>query len=60
MLHLANLSRAVFASNFVGRAWSEAQSWVNGLDRQAWLLILCVVVVIGALCLRGFGSRSNY
>jgi hypothetical protein len=30
------------------------------LDRQEWLIVLAVVVGVGFLCLRGFGSRTNY
>jgi hypothetical protein len=46
--------------SFVGQVWSTATNWVNHLDRQAWLFVLCTVLVIGAYFLRGFGSRSNY
>jgi hypothetical protein len=34
--------------------------WINGLDRQEWLVVLVVAMVLGFLCMRGFGSRSNY
>jgi hypothetical protein len=33
------------------------------LDRmgpQEWLLVLAVAIVIGVVCMRGFGSRSQY
>jgi hypothetical protein len=33
---------------------------VEGFDLQEWLIVFAVVVVAGALCLRGFGSRTNY
>ena len=32
----------------------------NNLDRQHWVLISVVVLGVGLLCLRGFGSRSGY
>jgi len=30
------------------------------LDPQEWLLVLVAAIFIGMVCLRGFGSRSNY
>jgi hypothetical protein len=50
----------VLADGYVSQAWNGALHFIYGLDRQAWLLVLCGVVIIGAFCLRGFGSRSNY
>jgi hypothetical protein len=57
---LATPIGALLASNFVSQAWNGAMQWINHLDRNAWLLVLCGVLAIGAFCLRGFGSRSNY
>jgi len=34
--------------------------WTNRLTSQQWLYVLIAVTIIGALCLRGFGSRKNY
>jgi len=34
--------------------------FVDGLDTQQWLWVLVGVVVVGLVCLRGFGSRSDY
>jgi hypothetical protein len=34
--------------------------WTNRLSSQQWLYVLIGVTVVGALCLRGFGSRKNY
>jgi hypothetical protein len=50
----------VFGSNFVGQAWTAAMNWIYRFDRQAWLIVLCGVLAVGAFFLRGFGSRSNY
>jgi hypothetical protein len=30
------------------------------LDRQHWVILSVVVLVLGLVCMRGFGSRSNY
>ena len=40
--------------------WREVWQFINGLDAQEWLFVLLGVVVIGLICLRGFGSRTNY
>ncbi len=29
-------------------------------DRQHWIVFTAICVVIGCLCMRGFGSRKNY
>jgi hypothetical protein len=34
--------------------------YTSRLDPQQWLLVLAGVVIVGFLCLRGFGSRSGY
>jgi hypothetical protein len=57
---LAMPAGALLASDFISRAWNDALQWIDHLDRNAWLLVLCGVLAIGAFCLRGFGSRSNY
>lgn len=33
---------------------------ISHFGPQEWLLTLIAVVIIGALCMRGFGSRSSY
>lgn len=40
--------------------YRELMRMANRLDAQEWLLILVGVVVVGWVCLRGFGSRSSY
>jgi len=32
----------------------------NSLDREHWVLLSVVVLGVGLVCLRGFGSRTNY
>jgi hypothetical protein len=34
--------------------------WANRLTSQQWLYVLIGVTIVGAMCLRGFGSRKNY
>jgi hypothetical protein len=38
----------------------EVLYYASRLDPQQWLLVLGAVIVIGLICLRGFGSRSEY
>ena len=33
---------------------------VTQLDKTQWLWVSVVVVVVGFMCMRGFGSRTNY
>jgi hypothetical protein len=42
------------------RLTSDLARWVEGLTPQRWLLVLAVVIVVGLVCLRGYGSRSGY
>lgn len=39
---------------------NELIRYVERMDVQQWFFLLLVVVVLGAFCLRGFGSRSQY
>lgn len=33
---------------------------VGELSRVQWLMVLGVAVVVGVMCLRGYGSRKSY
>ena len=33
---------------------------IDSMDTQEWMLVLIGVIVVGFLCMRGFGSRSQY
>jgi hypothetical protein len=35
-------------------------NYVNGFDRTHWLWLSVAVLIIGFICMRGFGSRTNY
>jgi hypothetical protein len=39
---------------------NDAWAWVLALNYQEWFLLLGVVSVTGFMCMRGFGSRSEY
>lgn len=34
--------------------------YLEGLSLREWLWVLIGVVIVGVICLRGFGSRSSY
>jgi hypothetical protein len=34
--------------------------YTGEFDRTQWIFILVGAVIVGFLCLRGFGSRQNY
>jgi hypothetical protein len=43
--------------------WRYIDSVVNAagaLEREHWIAMSVIVLIIGLICMRGFGSRSNY
>lgn len=40
--------------------YNKTISYLNTLNEQEWLILLALVVVVGVVCLRGFGSRAGY
>ena len=38
----------------------KAYRAIGHLDRTQWILVLVGIVLVGAACLRGYGSRTNY
>ncbi len=34
--------------------------FIEQLDTQEWVLVLMALVVVGFVCMRGYGSRSDY
>jgi hypothetical protein len=44
----------------VGVYFQLVMRWFNKLDRQEWVIVLVVAAVFGLLCMRGYGSRSDY
>jgi hypothetical protein len=35
-------------------------SGMSGLSVRQWIILLGAVTLLGAMCLRGFGSRKHY
>ena len=46
--------------NKVERAIAPIFHYAARLDRQEWIILFCVALVLGYLCLKGFGSRTKY
>ena len=44
----------------MGKYVREVFRFLEQLDTQEWVLVLLGLVVVGFLCMRGFGSRSDY
>jgi hypothetical protein len=44
----------------MGKFYREVLRFLEQLDTQEWVLVLMGLVVVGFLCMRGFGSRSDY
>jgi len=44
----------------LARILDELTAFAGQFDRQQWILISVVVLVIGLVSMRGFGSRNNY
>jgi hypothetical protein len=38
----------------------DAWNWVCALSPQEWFLLLGITAAAGFMCMRGFGSRTNY
>ena len=50
MSHLGNLSHL----------YHQTERFLQHLEPRHWVFILAGMILVGLVCLRGFGSRSNY
>jgi hypothetical protein len=46
--------------DYIYRVAHVVTNYVNQFDRQHWLWISVGVLALGLLCMRGFGSRTDY
>jgi hypothetical protein len=44
----------------MGHVYRDILRYVDRMGLQQWLVVLAVVIVVGVICMRGFGSRSKY
>jgi hypothetical protein len=40
--------------------WREIMHYANRMGPSEWFLVLAAMIVVGVVCMRGFGSRSQY
>jgi hypothetical protein len=40
--------------------WRQAVQYADHLGMNGWLLVLAAMIVVAFVCMRGFGSRSQY
>lgn len=40
--------------------YKDLVRYVEHMGPEQWFFVLAAVIIVGALCLRGFGSRSGY
>lgn len=45
---------------WISTGLNDAWIWVAALNYQEWFLLLGITSAAGFLCMRGFGSRSEY
>jgi len=46
--------------DFFSRYLDRLTDYAGHLERQHWVLISVGVLVMGLICMRGFGSRNKY
>ncbi len=44
----------------MGRLLRDVLRYVEHMNAQEWVVFAVVGVIIGVLCMRGFGTRSNF
>ncbi len=44
----------------MGHLWRDIVRYVERMGPQEWLLVLAAMIVVAFICMRGFGSRSQY
>ncbi len=44
----------------INRIISQFFSFVNSLGTSGWAVVAVVLVTVGVICMRGYGSRDNY
>ena len=46
--------------HYVWRLVDDVTRYAGQLDRQQWIVLSFLVLVLGLITMRGFGSRNNY
>jgi hypothetical protein len=40
--------------------WRQIMRHAGRMGPQEWVLVLAAMIVVGLICMRGYGSRSQY
>ncbi len=46
--------------NYLSSLWNSLLNSAAGLSRTQWVMLFVAALIVGFICMRGFGSRSNY
>jgi hypothetical protein len=46
--------------DFLWQYLDRVADYAGSLDRNQWIVLAVAVVLVGFICMRGFGSRNNY
>ena len=46
--------------NFLQSVFRTLTNFIVRLDVQEWAIVGVCLVAVGVMCMRGYGSRSNY
>jgi hypothetical protein len=44
----------------MSRIWTEIGRVINHMGMREWFWVLAAMILVGLICLRGYGSRSKY
>lgn len=47
-------------SDYISSCHQAIMNAINRMDMQQWAALAALVVVIGLICMRGYGSRNKY
>jgi hypothetical protein len=54
------VAKGAAMADMVYQYLDQLTRYAGNFDRQHWVLLSVVVLVMGLICMRGFGSRTNY
>ena len=40
--------------------WRDFMQYADRMGPEEWFLVLAAMIVVGLICMRGFGSRTRY
>ena len=46
--------------HYINTFYHQVLHYADRLSPSQWVMLLVVMLFLGVLCLRGFGSRTNY